>query len=61
MLHAWARSIATTWMVGTGLAGVALILTLFVREYAVDCKTVYGGDVENAGGSKTTLVEEVQA
>ena len=48
-------------MVGTGLAGVALILTLFVREYSVDCKTVYGDDVENAGGSKTTLVEEVQA
>ena len=48
-------------MVGTGLAGVALILTLFVREYSVDCKTVYSGDVEIAGSSKKALVEEVQA
>ena len=50
VLHAWARSIATVWMVFTAFAEVALILTLFLREYSVDRKTLYSGDVKNAGG-----------
>lgn len=61
VLHAWARSIATTWMVATGLAGVALILTLFLREYSVDRKTVYSGEVKNASASEKTLAEPVEA
>ncbi|KAF8550442.1 hypothetical protein OG21DRAFT_1525132 [Imleria badia] len=52
VLHAWARSIATIWMVTTALAGVALISTLFLREYSVDRKTVYSGRVGNSGESE---------
>ncbi|KAI9574226.1 major facilitator superfamily domain-containing protein [Boletus coccyginus] len=52
VLHAWARSIATLWMVLTGLAGVALVSTLFLREYSMDRKTVLGGDVKNVGASE---------
>ncbi|KAF8550474.1 MFS general substrate transporter [Imleria badia] len=58
VLHAWARSIATVWIVATGLAGVALILTLFLREYSVDRKAVYSGDVKRAGESDRTLAEQ---
>ncbi|KAG6370084.1 MFS amino acid permease [Boletus reticuloceps] len=43
--HAWARSIAMIWIVMTVFAGVGFILTLFLREYSVDRKTVYSGDV----------------
>jgi heme/copper-type cytochrome/quinol oxidase subunit 2 len=49
VLHAWARSIATVWIVITVFAGVALILTLFLREYSVDRKTARSGDVKVAG------------
>ncbi|KAI9574198.1 major facilitator superfamily domain-containing protein [Boletus coccyginus] len=61
VLHAWARSIATIWMVATGSVGVALILTLFLREYSVERKTVYGADVKNAMDSANTLTEEDEA
>ncbi|KAF8550441.1 MFS amino acid permease [Imleria badia] len=52
VLHAWASSIATIWMVATILVGVALILTLFLREHSVDRKTVYSGDLKNLGESE---------
>jgi hypothetical protein len=55
VLHAWARSIATTWIVSTGLAGVALILTLFLQEHSGDVKN------ENAESSEKPQAEEVQA
>lgn len=45
-------------MVATGSVGVALILTLFLREYSVERKTVYGADVKNAMDSANTLTEE---
>jgi len=48
-------------MVATGLVGVALILTLFLREYSVERKTVYGADVENAVDSANTLTDEGEA
>lgn len=35
-------------MVTTVLAGVALISTLFLREYSVDRKTVYSRDVRRS-------------
>ncbi|KAG6371837.1 MFS general substrate transporter, partial [Boletus reticuloceps] len=59
VLHAWARSIATVWMVATGMAGVALISTLFLREYSMDRK---GDDVRIQGvsGSEEMVEEEVQ-
>ncbi|KAG6370062.1 MFS general substrate transporter [Boletus reticuloceps] len=59
VLHAWARSIATVWMVATGMAGVALISTLFLREYSMDRKS---DDVRNQGvsGSEEMVEEEVQ-
>ncbi|KAH0826959.1 MFS general substrate transporter [Lanmaoa asiatica] len=65
VLHAWARSIAMIWMVTTALAGVALILTLFLREYSMNRKTVYSGDDQNVGDGETTMEmaeksEEVQ-
>ena len=61
VLHAWASSIATIWMVATALAGVALILTLFLREYSVDRKTVYSDDVEASGeNEKPTSTGEDQ-
>jgi len=55
VLHAWARSIATIWIVLTALAGVALVLTLFLREYSMDRKTVYGADVKNVGASENGM------
>ncbi|KAF8120836.1 MFS general substrate transporter [Boletus edulis] len=55
VLHAWARSIATIWIVATGLAGVALISTLFLREYSMDRKS--GDGVQNAGKSEEMPVE----
>ncbi|KAH0826974.1 major facilitator superfamily domain-containing protein [Lanmaoa asiatica] len=60
VLHAWARSLATIWIVTTALAGVGLILTLFLREYSMNRKTVYSGDVKNVGDSEQTMgtVEE---
>ncbi|KAF8121994.1 MFS amino acid permease [Boletus edulis] len=58
VLHAWARSIATVWMVGTGLAGLALISTLFLREYPMHRNMVCGDAVKN---SENTLTEDVQA
>lgn len=42
------------WVVTTALAGVALILTLFLREYSVNRKTVYDGDDKNAEDPEKT-------
>ncbi|KIJ16697.1 hypothetical protein PAXINDRAFT_98515 [Paxillus involutus ATCC 200175] len=48
VLHAWSRSIATIWIMYTPLCGVALILTLFLRVYSLNRKTVQSGDAETA-------------
>ncbi|KAL4068102.1 MFS general substrate transporter [Scleroderma citrinum] len=45
ILHAYSRSISAIWIMSTPLAGVALILTLFLREYSIVRKTVKGGEV----------------
>ena len=46
-------------MVATGLAGVALILTLLLREYSVERKAVYRCDVKQAVESDKTLAEQI--
>ncbi|KIK79858.1 hypothetical protein PAXRUDRAFT_260844 [Paxillus rubicundulus Ve08.2h10] len=48
VLHAWSRSIATIWITCTPLCGVALILTLFLRAYSLNRKTVQSGDAKTA-------------
>ncbi|KAG8217942.1 major facilitator superfamily domain-containing protein [Butyriboletus roseoflavus] len=65
VLHAWASSIAMVWVVTTAVAGVALILTFFLREYTVNRKTVNDDDDKNAEDSEKTVSmversEEVQ-
>lgn len=57
VLHAWARSIAVIWMVATVFAGVALVLALFLREYSVDRKTVYSGEVKKSEKNRSTSSE----
>ncbi|KAI9574201.1 major facilitator superfamily domain-containing protein [Boletus coccyginus] len=50
VLHAWARSIGAIWMTLTAMAGAALVLTLFLREYSMD-----GADVKNVGRSEKSI------
>ncbi|KAI6005455.1 major facilitator superfamily domain-containing protein [Pisolithus albus] len=47
ILHAYSRSISTIWVMNTPISGVALILTLFLREYSMARKIVTGemGDI----------------
>lgn len=45
-------------MVTTVLAGVALISTLFLREYSVDRKTVYSRDVRRSSGDGEKSMSE---
>ncbi|KIJ04526.1 hypothetical protein PAXINDRAFT_141895, partial [Paxillus involutus ATCC 200175] len=52
VLHAWCRSIATMWMMCTSLSGLAFILTLFLRVYSLNRKTVQGGDAVTAADDK---------
>ncbi|KAG8217929.1 MFS general substrate transporter [Butyriboletus roseoflavus] len=44
VLHAWSEAIGTIWIMSTPLSGLALILTLFLREYSLERKTVRIGD-----------------
>ncbi|KAG6330648.1 hypothetical protein ID866_8440 [Astraeus odoratus] len=44
VLHAYSRSISTIWIMNTPVSGVALILTLFLREYSMVRKIVRGGE-----------------
>ncbi|KIJ16713.1 hypothetical protein PAXINDRAFT_27707, partial [Paxillus involutus ATCC 200175] len=49
VLHAWCRSIATIWMMCSPASGLALILSLFLRAYTLNRKTVQSSDAETAG------------
>ena len=49
VLHAWSEAIGTIWIMSTPMAGFALILTLFMREYSLDRKIVRGGGAEIPG------------
>jgi hypothetical protein len=49
VLHAWSEAIGTIWIMSTPIAGFALILTLFLREYSLDRKLVRGDEVKTPG------------
>ncbi|KAH0826973.1 MFS general substrate transporter [Lanmaoa asiatica] len=49
VLHAWSEAIGTIWIMSTPLAGFALILTLFMREYSLERKTVRSGEAKSPG------------
>ncbi|EIW84712.1 MFS amino acid permease [Coniophora puteana RWD-64-598 SS2] len=42
--HAYSRAISTIWLMNTPIAGVGLILCLFVRHYSLNRTTVRGGE-----------------
>ena len=56
VLHAWSEAIGTIWTVFTPLSGFALILTLFLREYSLDRKTVRAGDAKTLEDPETGAV-----
>ncbi|KAF8550440.1 MFS general substrate transporter [Imleria badia] len=49
VLHAWSEAIGTIWIMSTPVVGFSLILTLFLREYSLNRKTVQGGDAKTPG------------
>ncbi|KAN0076836.1 Major facilitator superfamily domain containing protein [Tylopilus felleus] len=46
VLHAWSEAISTIWIMSTPLIGFSLILTLFLREYSLESKTVRAGETK---------------
>ncbi|KIJ69250.1 hypothetical protein HYDPIDRAFT_80094 [Hydnomerulius pinastri MD-312] len=48
VMHAYARSISTVWLVNTPLSAVGLILILFIRGYSLKRTVVRGGDAKVA-------------
>ncbi|KIM59170.1 hypothetical protein SCLCIDRAFT_1217953 [Scleroderma citrinum Foug A] len=56
VLHAYSRSISAIWIMNTPLAGVALILSLLLREYSMARKTIQRGE-----GTTPTDVEKGDA
>ncbi|KAF9242116.1 MFS general substrate transporter [Melanogaster broomeanus] len=61
VLHAWSRSISTIWIMNTPIAGGALILTLFLREYSLNRKTTQGDDVKTVGDAEKGTVDASEA
>lgn len=62
ILHAYSRSISAIWIMNTPISGVALILTLFLREYSMARKIVTGevktpSDAEMGGIGEETRDE----
>ncbi|KAJ7219408.1 MFS general substrate transporter [Mycena pura] len=53
LIHAYARSISTIWLVATPMAGAGLIMSLFIRRYTL-ARTV----VKNEGTAKSTPVSK---
>ncbi|KAL4068097.1 MFS general substrate transporter [Scleroderma citrinum] len=53
ILHAYSRSISAIWIMSTSLAGVALILSLFLREYSTARKTIKGGEANTSSDTET--------
>jgi EmrB/QacA subfamily drug resistance transporter len=51
VIQAYAESISTIWIVGTPMAGVCLIMVLFLRHYTLKETIIKAEDVENAGVS----------
>jgi len=49
VLQAWSEAIGTIWIMSTPMAGFALILTFFLREYSLDRKIVQGGEANAPG------------
>jgi hypothetical protein len=49
VLQAWSEAIDTIWIMSTPISGFALILTLFLREYSLDRKTVQSGETKTPG------------
>ncbi|KAG9318910.1 major facilitator superfamily domain-containing protein [Chiua virens] len=58
VLHAWSQAISTIWVMCTPLAGSALILTLFLREYSLDRKFVRTGEAKTPGDAEKGAEEE---
>lgn len=49
VLHAWSEAIGTIWIMSTPISGFALILSLFLREYSLDRRTVRDGEAKTPG------------
>ena len=49
VLNAWSEAIGTIWIMSVPMAGFALILTLFLREYSLDRKIVRGDEAKTTG------------
>jgi MFS family permease len=47
VMHAYARSISTIWLVCTPITGAGFIMILFVRRYTLKRTVVRGGDAKN--------------
>ncbi|EGN93322.1 hypothetical protein SERLA73DRAFT_189897 [Serpula lacrymans var. lacrymans S7.3] len=58
LMHAYARSISTIWLVNTPLSAAGLIMVLFIRGYSLKRAVVRGGDAKGADVEKGATAEE---
>ncbi|KAI9574224.1 MFS general substrate transporter [Boletus coccyginus] len=56
VMQGWSDAIGTIWIMFAPMAGFALILTLFLREYSLDSKVVRGGGAKTLGNPENGIV-----
>ncbi|KAI9574223.1 MFS general substrate transporter [Boletus coccyginus] len=56
VMQGWSDAISTIWIMSAPMAGFALILTLFLREYSLDSKVVQGAGTKTPGDLESGAV-----
>ena len=47
MKHAFAKAVSTNWLIVTPVIGLGFVLSLLLREYSLERKTVRGAQTES--------------